>query len=664
MKRITFMIAVMLSVLTATAQTLNITTGQVTWQFPAAQAGDMLWSDGTTLTVMDKVFNVSDITSLTVDNSEVTASSVGVTYNESVASVVVAGDVAKYLTVSTEGAHVSIVQSDDLAQEITYTLQGKTADGGFYMEGNYKATIELNGLTLSNQSAVYSGAAVHVQNGKRIKVKVVTGTTNTLVDKSGGDQKGCIYIKGHAEFAQKGTLNVTSMGKHGIKAGEYITLKNATINVTGAQGDGISCNEYFLMESGNVKIMATTDDGIQCDLDGTESTGETADHEDEDSGNIYLQGGTINISVTADAAKAIKSEGDFLITGGTITCTTSGGGTWDTSKLKTKAASCLSADGNMTISGGTLVLTSTGAGGKGISVDGTLDISDQADITVKTSGNAVVASSSGTLSTVSDSRSLDNYTTSYKSSPKGIKVDGLLTISGGKVNVTTTGAGGEGIESKEEIVISGGEVIVNASDDAINAAYLKDDNKNWVSGSGNMTITGGYVFACSSGNDGIDTNGDCKIQGGIVYAIGGSNGEMAIDANTEERKTLYITGGSVFAIGSLENGAQISNGTAKQVSTVNKNTWYALYNGSTLVGAFKTPNTTTSSQGGGPGGQNSSKIVVYTSSTPSLTSDVSVSGGTEYFAGMANFGCTVSGGQSVSLSNYTSSGGGPGGGRW
>jgi hypothetical protein len=232
------------------------------------------------------------------------------------------------------------------------------------------------------------------------------------------------------------------------------------------------------------------------------------------------------------------------------------------------------------------------------------------------------------------------------------------------VNVTTTGAGGEGIESKEEIVISGGEVIVNASDDAINAAYLKDDNKNWVSGSGNMTITGGYVFACSSGNDGIDTNGDCKIQGGIVYAIGGSNGEMAIDANTEERKTLYITGGSVFAIGSLENGAQISNGTAKQVSTVNKNTWYALYNGSTLVGAFKTPNTTTSSQGGGPGGQNSSKIVVYTSSTPSLTSDVSVSGGTEYFAGMANFGCTVSGGQSVSLSNYTSSGGGPGGGRW
>lgn len=80
--------------------------------------------------------------------------------------------------------------------------------------------------------------------------------------------------------------------------------------------------------------------------------------------------------------------------------------------------------------------------------------------------------------------------------------------------------------------------------------------------------------------------------------------------------------------------------------------------------SFQPPNTTTSSQGGGPGGQNSSKIVVYTSSTPSLTSDVSVSGGTEYFAGMANFGCTVSGGQSVSLSNYTSSGGGPGGGRW
>ena len=591
-------------------------------------------------------------------------------YDGTTANVTVAGNVAQYLTVETSGAHVSIVQSEDLAEEITYTLAGTSADGGFYMEGSYKATIELNGLTLTNQSATYSGAAIHIQDGKRIKVKPLTGTTNTLVDAASGAQKGCLYIKGHAEFAQKGTLNVTGNVKHAIKTGEYFTIKNATINVLGAVGDGISCNEYFLMESGTINISGTQDDGIQCDLDGTESTGELTDHEDEDSGNIYLQGGTINVSVTADKAKAIKSEGDMTITGGTITCSTSGGGVWDTDELKTKAAACLSADGNMTVSGeAVLNLTSTGAGGKGISADGTLTFNGGTTI-VSTSGNALVASSSGNLSVITNSRSLDNYTTSYKSSPKGIKADGAIIINDGIISVTTTGAGGEGIESKDYINITGGQVIVNASDDAINAAYKKNDQKQWVSGSGDLTITGGYIFARSTGNDGMDSNGDTKISGGIIYAIGASGGEMAIDANTEEQKKLYITGGTIFALGNLENGASITGGTCKQTTSWTGNTWYALYNGSTLVGAFKTPTKSSTSTGGGPGGGgpggggpgggNSQKLVVYTSSTPALKSGATISGGTEYFDGMAKFDCTVSGGSDVTLSNYSSSGGGGG----
>ena len=670
MKKIATLMAAVLVTMTAAAQTLSIQTGQVTWLFPANQAGEMTWTDGETLTVMNKTFSVSDITAMTVDQTQVTDGTVGVSYDGTTANVTVAGNVAQYLTVETSGAHVSIVQSEDLAEEITYTLAGTSADGGFYMEGSYKSTIELNGLTLTNQSATYSGAAVHIQNGKRIKVKPLTGTTNTLVDAASGAQKGCLYIKGHAEFAQKGTLNVTGNVKHAIKTGEYFTIKNATINVLGAVGDGISCNEYFLMESGTINISGTQDDGIQCDLDGTESTGELTDHEDEDSGNIYLQGGTINVSVTADKAKAIKSEGDMTITGGTITCSTSGGGVWDTDELKTKAAACLSADGNMTVSGeAVLNLTSTGAGGKGISADGTLTFNGGTTI-VSTSGNALVASSSGNLSVITNSRSLDNYTTSYKSSPKGIKADGAIIINDGIINITTTGAGGEGIESKDYINITGGQVIVNASDDAINAAYKKNDQKQWVSGSGDLTITGGYIFARSTGNDGMDSNGDTKISGGIIYAIGASGGEMAIDANTEEQKKLYITGGTIFALGNLENGASITGGTCKQTTSWTGNTWYALYNGSTLVGAFKTPTKSSTSTGGGPGGGgpggggpgggNSQKLVVYTSSTPALKSGATISGGTEYFDGMAKFDCTVSGGSDVTLSNYSSSGGGGG----
>ena len=114
---------------------------------------------------------------------------VTVSYDGNTATVTVDDNVAQYLTVTQSGAHVSITQGA-VTDEITYTLTGTSNDGEFYMSGSYKATIELNGLTLTNTTPVYSGAAVHIQNGKRINVKVITGTTNTLTDAANGSQKG------------------------------------------------------------------------------------------------------------------------------------------------------------------------------------------------------------------------------------------------------------------------------------------------------------------------------------------------------------------------------------------------------------------------------------------------------------------------------------------
>ena len=634
MKRVYALLTLVMLTIAAAGQTLNVRVGSVVYQFPADQTGEMTYSGGTTLTVMGKTFALAEITSMTVDNTSVTDGAVGVTYNGTSATVRVAGNVAQYLTPTVSGAHVSIVQSESLASEVTYTLDGTSADGEFYMEGSYKATVEFNGLTLTNTTPVYSGAAVHIQNSKRIKVKVVTGTTNTLCDAKGGSQKACLYIKGHAEFAQKGTLNVAGNVKHGIKTGEYITLKNAAINITSAVGDGISCAEYFAMESGAVSIAGTGDDGIQCDLDGEASTGETTDHEEEDSGNIYISGGTLNISVSADAAKGIKAGGDLRISGGEMTVKTTGGGVWDTDELKTKAAACLSADGNMTISGGTLALTSTGAGGKGISVDGTLTTTD-GTVTIKTSGNAVVASSSGTISTVSNSKQLDSYSTNYKSLPKGIKADGAIAINGGTMNITTTGAGGEGIESKSTLTMTDGYVYASTADDGINS-------------SSTMTISGGYIMVSSSGSDGLDANGNMNISGGNIFVVCAGGAEVGLDA--AEQYKLNITGGNIVAIGGFERGANVSNGTAKQASSFSRNTWYALYNGSTTAFAFKVPSTASTSL----------KMVVYTTGSPSLMSGVTGSG-TSFWSGNGYASC--SGGSTISLSTYSSNSGGGGWGR-
>ena len=637
-----------------TAQTLNVQVGQVNYQFPADQAGVMTYAEGTTLTIMNKVFTLADVATMYVDESAVKNNTVAVAYNGQTVAITVAGNVAQYLTITTSGAHVNIEQSSELAEEITYTLSGSSEDGEFYMSGSYKATVELNGLTLTNAKPVTSGAAVHIQNGKRIKVKVLEGTSNTLVDAANGSQKGALYVKGHPEFSGKGTLTVNGNVKHAIKSGEYMTVKDATLVVKSAAGDGINCGQYFLMKSGVLDISGVEDDGIQCDIDDTDvgSTGETADHEDEDSGNIYLEGGQITINTAGIAAKGVKSEGDLIVKGGVIDIITTGNGKWDEEDVKTKAAACLGSDAKVVISGGTLTLTSTGAGGKGINCDAAFELSG-GEVTIVTKG--ALYYHDGTTENTNYTGNTDNVNSDYYSSSKGVKADGAITISGGKISVATAGRNAEGIESKTSILISAGEVTVNSYDDGINVGGDGSD----------LIISGGYVYSRAMNNDGIDGNGNVYVRGGLVYAIGANSPEVAIDANSEEQKKLYVQGGTLIAVGGLESGAQISGGTCKQTTSFTADSWYALYNGSELVAAFKTPTATTSSSsggrpGGGPGGSGSKKLVVYTSSTPVLKSGVTVSGGTEYFDGAANIGGAVSGGSSVTLSDYTNSGG-PGG---
>ena len=669
MKNLIITIAALLTGMSAMAQTLNVTTGNVIAQYSAAQAAEMIFTGGTTLTILNKDYTISDISSMFTDNSTVKDNTVNVTYSGNSALVYVAGNIAQYVNVTINGAHVSITQSGEITneliddgtfKEITYNLSGSSTDGSLTLGGSAKCTVAVNGLTLTNPN----GAPVNITNGKRVDFSVKKDSENTLTDGASSGDKACLYCKGHLEFKGKGVLNVYAYGSkaHGIKSGDYMEMKNCTINILKAVKDGISCNEYFLMESGTLNISNVGDDGIQCDIDNAEGTPIAATdaaeggHEDEDTGNIYLEGGTINIAVTANAAKGIKANGDIYVseavegTDLTVTINTSGGAVWDSDDKKTKGSAGFGADGKMVISSGTLKLTSTGNGGKGISVDGTMDING-GNITINTSGNAVGASSTGTLTVITSSQTLDRYSSNYKSSPKGIKADGKMVISGGIISVTTTGVGGEGIETKSTMEITGGQIYVDAFDDGINS-------------SSTMTISGGYIYSKGGKNDGIDANGNLYIKGGLVYAVGAGGVEKSIDANTEGGYKLYIQGGTVIAIGDLEGGVQISGGTCKSASSWNGQSWYVLYNGGTEVAAFKTPVKTTSSGGGwNPGGSGNQKLIVYTSSTPTLktgttTSPVTVTGGTDYCGGMLNIGGTYSGNNtSVTLNNYSSGGG-------
>ena len=159
-----------------------------------------------------------------------------------------------------------------------------------------------------------------------------------------------------------------------------------------------------------------------------------------------------------------------------------------------------------------------------------------------------------------------------------------------------------------------------------------------------MILGGGRVCAISTGNDGLDANGNCYIQGALVYAVGSGTSEVAVDANTEEGKKLYVISGTLVALGGLEGGASLCQ--ACYSANWNANTWYGLYQDGALALAFQTP-----SRGG-------NTLVVSTGGTTTLKSGVTASG-TKIFGGMG--ATAASGGSDVTLSAYSGGGMGPGG---
>ena len=244
-----------------------------------------------------------------------TSYTVNVVYNGTTATITIPSEVSGYVTcMSGTSSHVKLVQTSTSANnpgEIIYALSGSSDDGEFYFMGDYKATLQLKGLTLTNPDST----AIHIKDGKRIKISMENGTTNTLADGTKYEEsKGCIHVKGHTEFVGKGTLNVVSNIRHAIYSKEYIELKNCTINVKGAKKDGIHCQQYFRMTSGVVNISDVEDDGIRVELKGETPTA-GSDTVDEDTGNFYMTGGELTINNVG--AKCIKTDGTITYSGGT-----------------------------------------------------------------------------------------------------------------------------------------------------------------------------------------------------------------------------------------------------------------------------------------------------------------------------------------------------------
>ena len=512
----------------------------------------------------------------------------------------VKGDSYGYVTV--DGNKVTVNNTG--GEVLIYELTGTTTNGFFKVYGAKKQAIVLNGASITNPD----GAALNNQNKKRTFI-VVKGS-NKLSDSESAayaqegeeDLKAVLFSEAQLIFSGSGLLTVNALNKQDKSA--------------------IATDDYIrLMDNPTIKV----------------NSGSAAGHGFKGKDYVQLSSGSLVVKTAAALKKGITSDDYVLVEGGTHTVTVTGGVAYDEEDAEYSGTAGVKADNYFAMTGGSLTIENTGNGGKGINA-GSYDF----DATNHTLSDSYI--SGGTLTVTTTGREVNDV------SAKGIKIGwvtkegsgdrakvtgnaGKLTISGGTIVVNSSY--GEGLEVKGDLTFDGGETYVSStSEDAINSQ-------------GDLTVNNGFVYAFSSGNDAMDSNGNTVLNGGYVMAVCTKGSpEVAIDANTEEGKKLYINAGAtVVAYGGLESGYS----AAQSVYSLNGSagSWNALYNGKSFIAAFKAP----------------SNISTFIVSAPSLASGykgVSVSGESKCNGVWAVDG--ISGGSSVSLSNYSGGGGGPGGG--
>lgn len=377
----------------------------------------------------------------------------------------------KNVSVRTEGSHVTI--KDTLKDNpIIVRLTGTSDDGTFVFSTKSKSTIKFGGVSLASKE----GAPVVVKNDKAVTLVAENGTENTLIVTACTDtakhKSAVVWAKKSLALSGKGTLNLI------------------------AKGDG--CKGI------NVKKNLTIDD--------------------------------LTLNVTTSGNHLGKKEGGFGFGGGMPGPPPEFNfdALPDSIKEKIEEMRKMMENGEMPMFGGMPgppMGSGHGEGGHHGFGGGMPDFGGFGGFPGGPMGGPEMESGDPDQERIGDG----GFKQKFISTTKGIKALGTITINSGKVTVKTSAAGAEGIEGKKGVIVNGGEVIVDAVDDAINANAA-------------IHFNGGKIIAESRNNDAVDAN----PEGGFM-AFGWGNEEEKKDVEP----LIIINGGEVYAwshVGAPEEG--------------------------------------------------------------------------------------------------------------
>lgn len=403
----------------------------------------------------------------------------------------------KYTGYEIDGTDVSITAAG------TYVFSGDCDNGSITVKkGVTGVTIVLNGLTLTNDDS----AAITLNKTAEASLIAAAGTTNTVADTEGSsDENAAVKVKGGATLAigGTGTLNVDGNAKNGIKgaADAVITVGEVKLSIN-AVNDGLSCDDELNITGGTLSITAGGD-AVKASPD----TGDTENPDTTSLGNVTISGGTLTLNATEEG---VQADGDLTISGGTFHVKTNGG---HTTALTDDSASCkgFKAGKTLTVTGGTLTV-------------------DSADDALHAGTDVTISGGTLTLAAGDDGVHADNDLV--------IGTKGASSTSTPRINIT---ASYEGLEGTTVTVYSG-DIDVVASDDGVNAASstLGEHSDKYA-----ISIAGGDLYI-DAGSDGLDSNNDISMTGGKVEVYGA---DAMMDAAIDYDGTFTLSGGTLFGAG-------------------------------------------------------------------------------------------------------------------
>lgn len=460
-----------------------------------------------------------------------------------------------------ENTILSSIDNDDLStlknnvsssNAVSLSDYNITSAGEYILTGNVNTNIvisvgdnETTHLFLNGVNIDVDGIAISNTNKKSdLIITIVENSTNTIVNN--GDDVNAIHVKGNLTINGSGILSVTSNSKNAIKVSRVLKIIDSTLNLT-SNNHAVSARTIIASDA-TISVLSAMKDGLNAECD-DEVTSYTTDE-----GYIYLN--NVNYSYYG-SGDGLQADTFIVIDSGTYNIETST--IFVSNTTSNKEEYNLTSDDFKYIKSGNLykrvasdymgssTLYAMTQSNKGIKV-GEIEYEDSEGNEVSvTSGEYSLIINGGTFNIDSKDDALHvNYgnilinggTFEIDTLDDGVTADELLQITGGTINVNSCYEGLEGAQ----IEISGDntKIDINSEDDGINAASDISNNLH-------IIISGGEVYV-NAGGDGIDSNGSVLISGGIVYIDGPtSSGDASLDSETG----ILVNEGYLFAVGGL-----------------------------------------------------------------------------------------------------------------